>query len=155
MLINAACYPADNVLFQHRYFFDFILFVFSHQQDSFGECLNRMMHNKCHWDYKSFMTPQANKSVKFLHTAPSGIRTKRFLQLLEAFQYSAVLQIFLHYSCEIQMCSQLQCIVQSKQENGHKCGKRSTTNTGNYYVTHTMCTWVNPLTTHTHNGLTL
>jgi len=43
-----------------------------------------MMHNKRHWDYKSFMTPQANNSVKSLHTTPSCIRTKRILELLEA-----------------------------------------------------------------------
>ena len=57
--------------------------------------------NKHHWDYKSFMTPQANKSVKSLQTACSCIRTKRCLELLEAFQYSTVLQIFVHDSCEI------------------------------------------------------
>jgi len=37
-----------------------------------------MMHNKRHWDYKSLMMPQANKSVKSLRTAPSCIRTKIF-----------------------------------------------------------------------------
>jgi len=47
------------------------------------------------------MTPQANKSVKSLRTAPSCIGTKRFLELHEAFEYSAVLQIFIHVSCEI------------------------------------------------------
>jgi len=36
-------------------------------------------NNKHHWDYKSFMTPQANISVKSLHTAPSCVTTKRFL----------------------------------------------------------------------------
>jgi len=30
-----------------------------------------MIHNKRHWDYKSFMMSQANKSVKSLCTAPS------------------------------------------------------------------------------------
>jgi len=58
-------------------------------------------NNKHHWDYKSFMTPQANISVKSLHTAPSCVTTKRFLEFLEAFLYSAVLQIFVHGSCEI------------------------------------------------------
>jgi len=48
---------ADNALFQLRYLFGFTLSVFSHQQDSFGECPNWMMHNKHHWDYKSFVTP--------------------------------------------------------------------------------------------------
>jgi len=36
-----------------------------------------MMHNKCHWDYESFMTLQANKSVLRLyvqHPAMSGPR---------------------------------------------------------------------------------
>jgi len=47
------------------------------------------------------MTPQANKSVKSLRTAPSCIGTKRFLELHEALEYSAVLQIFIHVSCEI------------------------------------------------------
>jgi len=50
-----------------------------------------MIHNKRHWDYKSFMTPQDNKSVKSLHTAPSCIGTKIFLELHKAFEYSAVL----------------------------------------------------------------
>jgi len=60
-----------------------------------------MIHNKRHWDYESFTTPQANKSVKSLRTAPSCIGTKTFLELLEAFKYSAVLQIFIHDSCKI------------------------------------------------------
>jgi len=47
------------------------------------------------------MMPQANKSVKSLCTAPRYIGTKRFLELHEAFEYSAVLQIFIHDSCEI------------------------------------------------------
>jgi len=29
------------------------------EYDSRGECPNRMMHNKRHWDWKSFMTPKA------------------------------------------------------------------------------------------------
>jgi len=40
-----------------------------------------MMHNKCHWDDKSFMAPQANKSAKSLRTAPSYIKTKIFSEL--------------------------------------------------------------------------
>jgi len=32
-----------------------------------------MIHNKRHWDYKSFMTPQANKSVKSLCTVTSQL----------------------------------------------------------------------------------
>jgi len=58
-----------------------------------------MRHDKRHWDYKSFMTPQSNKSVKSLRTAPSYIRTKIILELLEAFN-PAVLQIFVHDGCE-------------------------------------------------------
>jgi len=60
-----------------------------------------MIYNKRHWDYKSFMAPQANKSIKSLHTAPSCIGTKIVLELHEAFEYFAVLQIFIHDSCEI------------------------------------------------------
>jgi len=58
---------------------------------------------------------KANKSVKSSCTVPSSIRSKRFLKLLEAFEYSAVLQIFIHGSCEIQTCSQLQCMYSPKQ----------------------------------------
>jgi len=57
------------------------------------------MYDKRHWDYKSFMMPQANKTVKSLRTAPGCIRTKRILELLEAF-YPAFLQIFVHDGCE-------------------------------------------------------
>ena len=53
-----------------------------------------MMHNKHHWDDKSFMTPQANKSVKSLR------QDQEILELLEAFLYLVVLQIFVHDSCE-------------------------------------------------------
>jgi len=60
-----------------------------------------MMHNKRHWDYKRFMMPQANKSVNSLCTVLSCIRIKRFLKLLKAFEYSAILQIFVHGSCEL------------------------------------------------------
>jgi len=60
-----------------------------------------MIHKKRHWDHKSFMTLQAKKSVKSLRTAPSCIRIKRLSKLLKAFEYSAVLQIFIHDSCEI------------------------------------------------------
>jgi len=45
------------------------------------------------------MTPQANKSVQSLRTAPSCIRTKRIFELLEAF-YPAFLQILAHAGCE-------------------------------------------------------
>jgi len=115
MQIYAIYSTADNVLFQLRYLFDFTLFVFSHQWDSFGECLNWMKHIKCHLDYKSFMTPQANKSVKSSHTAPGCIRTKIFSELLKSFEYFAVLQIFLHGSYKISTCSQLQCMYIPKQ----------------------------------------
>jgi len=60
-----------------------------------------MIHNKRHWDYKSLMAPQANKSGKSLRTAPSCIGTERFLELHKAFEYSAVLQILIHNSFEI------------------------------------------------------
>ena len=43
----------------------------------------------------SFMTPQANKSVKSLYTAPRCIRTRRFLELLKAFLYPIVRDIFM------------------------------------------------------------
>jgi len=62
------------------------------------------------------MTPQANKSVKSLHKAPSCIGTKRFLELLEAFKYPAVLQIFIHDSCEIQTCSRLHCAAKATKK---------------------------------------
>jgi len=81
-----------------------------------------MMYNKRHWDFKSFMMPQANKSVNSLRAAPSCIRTKRFLELLEAFQYSAVLQIFIHDSCEIQMCSQLHCTAKASRKMATSAG---------------------------------
>jgi len=57
----------DNALFQLHPFY------FSHQWESFGECLNRMIHNKCHWYYKSFMMPQATKllSLYIKHPAVS------------------------------------------------------------------------------------
>jgi len=35
----------------------------------------------------------------------------------------------------------MHCTVQSKQKNDRKCGKRSTTNTGNYYITPAVCTF--------------
>jgi len=53
-----------------------------------------MMHKKRHWSHKSFKMPQANKSIKSLHTALSYIREKRFLKLLEAYLHHAVLEIF-------------------------------------------------------------
>jgi len=96
----AVCSTTDNALFQLCYLFDFTLSIFSHQYNSFGESPNQTLHTKCHWDYKSFMTAQANKSVKSLHTAPSCTRTKRFLELLEAFLYPTVLQISVYDSCE-------------------------------------------------------
>jgi len=74
----AVRFAMNNSLFQLRYLFDFTLSVFSLQSDWFGECPNRKLLNKHHWDYKSFMTPQANKSVKSLRTAPSCIRTNTF-----------------------------------------------------------------------------
>ena len=87
---------------------------------------------------------QANKSGKSLCTAPSCITVSdmKFLELVEAFLYPAVLQIFVHDSCETKTCSQLHCTVQCRQKNnGCKCGKRSTTNTDDYYVTRALRTF--------------
>jgi len=66
-------------------------------------------------DTKQTPLGKANKSVKSSCTVSSSIRSKRFLELLEAFEYSAVLQIFIHGSCEKQTCSQLQCMYSPKQ----------------------------------------
>jgi len=59
-----------------------------------------VMHHKRHWDFKSLMMSQAHKLVKSLHTALSCIGTKIILELLKAFLYPAVLQIFVHDSSE-------------------------------------------------------
>ena len=45
-----------------------------------------MMHNKHHWDDKSFTTPQANSAQLY--------QDQEILEFLEAFLYPAVLQIF-------------------------------------------------------------
>jgi len=101
------------------------LFVFSHQQDSFGEYPNRMMHNK--------------RQV-FTYSAQL-YQDQEILELLETFLYPAVLRMFVHDSCETLTCSQLHCTVQSKQKNAHECGKPSTIDTGDYYVTHALHTF--------------
>jgi len=44
--------------------------------------------------------PQANTPDKYLRTAPSCIRTKRCLELVETFLYPTVIQIFRRNSCE-------------------------------------------------------
>ena len=49
--------------------------------------------------------------------------------------------MFMHDSCETLTCSQLHCTVQRKQKNGRECRKPSTIDTGDYYVTHALCTF--------------
>jgi len=94
---NYAMHSAtDNALFQLHYLFHFTFSVFSHQQDSF---LNGMMHHKRHWDIKASWCHRLTNQLS-LRTVPSCIRTKRFLELLEALLYPAVLQIFVHDRCE-------------------------------------------------------
>jgi len=78
-------YPADNARLQLRYLFGFHSLLFHINKIHLVNASNQMIHPKRHWDYKSFMMPKANKSVKSLRRAPSCIRTKRF-QLLEPFE---------------------------------------------------------------------
>ena len=83
--IYAVRYPADNARLQLRYLFGFHSLLFHINKIHLVNASNQMIHPKRHWDYKSFMMPKANKSVKSLRRAPSCIRTKRF-QLLEPFE---------------------------------------------------------------------
>jgi len=66
---------------------------------------------------------------------------QEILELLEVFLYPAVLQIFVHDSCETETCSQLHCTVQRKQKNGREWGKPSKIDTGDHYVTHAVRTF--------------
>jgi len=102
-----------------------------------------MIHSKRHWYYKSPMTPQANKLVVFTYSV-------QLYQDQEIFRTSWGISIFRSSTniCTRKLwdknlfppnCSV--CVVQSKQKNGRKCEKRSTTNTRNYYVTLAVCTF--------------
>jgi len=98
-----------------------------------------MIHNKHHWDYKSFMTPQAKKSVKSLCIAPSCFGPKRFLEL----QNLNIPQFYKSsYTTAVRYKRVPNCSAQLKQQknNGRKCRKRSPTDRGNYYITHAVCT---------------
>jgi len=62
---------------------------------------------------------------------------QEILELLEAFLHPAVLQIFVH---DVHNCI-AHYTVQSKQKNDRECGKRSTIDTSDYYVTHAVRTF--------------
>jgi len=99
-----------------------------------------MIHNKRHWEYKSFRTPQANKSVKSTYSA-------LVYQDQEIFRTSWGISIFcsstnLHKRqlWDTNVFPTATCSPKQTEKNGRKCGKRSTTNTANYCVTHAVCT---------------
>ena len=76
-----------------------------------------------------------------LYVQRPAVSGPRNFRISRSISISAVLQMFVHGSCETLTCSQLHCTVQSKQKNARECGKPSTIDTGDYYVKHALRTF--------------